>query len=866
VGYGRVRGTELTPTDSEDPQVTRGKRVARGEVELSAEEMFQLALALIDKHQAFGVARRLLRLAREKGLPEELQLKARQKHALSTYRDPDAPVGPRLDRALEILGEDCDPLEETTNQETLGQAGAIYMRKWEAGARVGDLERAFMYYDRGRRGGLDDDGDTAINAAFVLDLLADLEERESEATTGSGSTPGATGRRHEAIQIRRHLLRKLKRRARRPAGSQSWWLQMTLAEAAFGTGNYAAAKQWVTRASAVTVRPQDWQVETVARQLGAIARLNSTDASREIAPAAKEVLKELLGGSSAAVTHAYVGKVGLALSGGGFRASFFHIGVLARLAERDLLRHVEVLSCVSGGSIVGAHYYLEVKQLLESDHAKGGLSRDDYVTLVRNVEDAFLAGVRSNVRMRVIGSFPTHLVSMVSRKTTRTMRAGELYESKLFKRVDGKKKRFMHELKVRPADIEDEAERSKFTPRAGNWRRDAKVPMLVLNAASLNTGHNWQFTASWMGEPPAVGAQDVDSIPRLRRMYYGEAPERWRCKVRLGHAVAASACVPGLFEPVALPKLYPDTTVQLVDGGVHDNQGVASLIEQECSVMLVSDASGQMTEQAHLASGPLSVPLRSSHILSARVREAQLRDLVARRSASVLRGLMLVHLRKGLDRPPRDWLDSDDPYVPGDDVVPQPAHDYGIEPEVQRRLAAIRTDLDAFSDMEAKALMWCGYRMAATEIERSVSGFPLEKPLEAPPWKFFEVKDSLRPQSSDHAQLLKVLDAGSRRWGKLLALYKSVRWAAIIVGLIAAVAALHWLWTVRGDSILTAWEVLVAVAIVVATTLIGRLLKLSIPTLLYRFGVGLALALVAVPALICMLAGDWLYQRAGKVG
>lgn len=31
-------------------------------------------------------------------------------------------------------------------------------------------------------------------------------------------------------------------------------------------------------------------------------------------------------------------KLGLALSGGGFRASLFHIGVLARLAERDLLR------------------------------------------------------------------------------------------------------------------------------------------------------------------------------------------------------------------------------------------------------------------------------------------------------------------------------------------------------------------------------------------------------------------------------------------------------------------------------------------------------------------------------------------------
>jgi hypothetical protein len=34
-------------------------------------------------------------------------------------------------------------------------------------------------------------------------------------------------------------------------------------------------------------------------------------------------------------------KLGLALSGGGFRASFFHVGVLARMAEMRLLRRVE---------------------------------------------------------------------------------------------------------------------------------------------------------------------------------------------------------------------------------------------------------------------------------------------------------------------------------------------------------------------------------------------------------------------------------------------------------------------------------------------------------------------------------------------
>lgn len=44
-------------------------------------------------------------------------------------------------------------------------------------------------------------------------------------------------------------------------------------------------------------------------------------------------------------------KIGLALSGGGFRATVFHLGVLARLAEAGRLEDVTFLSTVSGGSL-----------------------------------------------------------------------------------------------------------------------------------------------------------------------------------------------------------------------------------------------------------------------------------------------------------------------------------------------------------------------------------------------------------------------------------------------------------------------------------------------------------------------------------
>ena len=47
-------------------------------------------------------------------------------------------------------------------------------------------------------------------------------------------------------------------------------------------------------------------------------------------------------------------RLGLALSGGGFRATAFHLGVFAKLKQLDLLWKVDVLTCVSGGSIAGA--------------------------------------------------------------------------------------------------------------------------------------------------------------------------------------------------------------------------------------------------------------------------------------------------------------------------------------------------------------------------------------------------------------------------------------------------------------------------------------------------------------------------------
>lgn len=47
-------------------------------------------------------------------------------------------------------------------------------------------------------------------------------------------------------------------------------------------------------------------------------------------------------------------RIGLALSGGGFRATAFHLGVFRKLESMGILWKLDLLSCVSGGSIAGA--------------------------------------------------------------------------------------------------------------------------------------------------------------------------------------------------------------------------------------------------------------------------------------------------------------------------------------------------------------------------------------------------------------------------------------------------------------------------------------------------------------------------------
>lgn len=705
----------------------------------------------------FGNARKLLEKAHSQ-YPEEIWII--QQLALCTYKDEELYPQHRLDKALELLESIGLRNSTTTDAETLALGGAVYKRMWEFSGQLEELYESLAFYRAvHERNPQQDMGYGAINAAYILDLLA--ARAESMAKRSGLTSREAHAFRTEAKALRQNVRDILSGYLGNPDLAGHYWFLVTLGEACYGMGDYAEAGQWLDKAlQAPDVK--EWQLQTTFRQWVGLARQQHIDAPAENDKPeqwhpAWQTLQHLLGDGTAEALTCYRGKVGLALSGGGFRASFFHLGVLARLAEVDALRGVDVLSTVSGGSILGAQYYLEVQNLLQDSTKK--LTRDDYLDVVVKLQKDFLQGVQANIRMRAFNDFIDNVRMLFSTSYSRSHKLGELYEKHLYSRVaDGKssQQRFMPELLVQPAHGEFRGD--SFKPNFHNWRRRAKVPVLLLNTTSLNSGHNWFFTASWMGEPPGLVSEEIDCNERYRRLYYREAPEHLK-NFRLGYAAAASSCVPGLFEPLMIDKLYENRTVKLVDGGVHDNQGVQGLLDEGCTLILCSDACGQMGNVANPAEDPGSVLLRTSSVLQARVREAQYQDLQSRLDSRALQGLFFIHTQKELASKPLDWLTCPNPSPAKSDA---PLTSYGIAKDLQSKIALLRTDLDSFTEVEASALMASGYLMAGQQLKDLDKQHQKEgKPgawgdfdinaAQQRDWEFLKLKDVLAEKPGEQA-------------------------------------------------------------------------------------------------------------------
>lgn len=257
-------------------------------------------------------------------------------------------------------------------------------------------------------------------------------------------------------------------------------------------------------------------------------------------------------------------KLGLALAGGGFRASLFHLGVLRRLQETQVLRYVEVLSTVSGGSIIGALYVLYLKNAIDKAKVnKGQLDDHEFKKILDDVERILIKGIQKNLRNHLFIN-PFGWLKMFIFGESLSKRMARLYERYLYKdvvkeiikcqdeRIEIEPKLFtkvsrwlfpgrlsIRDLRFYPP------EKDLFEIGFGNYVTEqlksdkCTVPVqLKLNATSLNSGAPFYFSSVEIGDPRLgfIRGADMKIISacrsllengkmQLKKLLDGENPE-----------------------------------------------------------------------------------------------------------------------------------------------------------------------------------------------------------------------------------------------------------------------------------------------------------------------------------------------------
>src|SRR3954470_7884092 len=240
---------------------------------------------------------------------------------------------------------------------------------------------------------------------------------------------------------------------------------------------------------------------------------------------------------------AVMNRIGLALSGGGFRATLFHLGLVRFLRDAGLLSQVTHITSVSGGSVFAAHL------VLNWDLYNG--SPNDFDAAASKL----LSIVRMDVRNRIVrrallngpSRWPRRLLGLSNRKLTRTGLLEHHYEKHLYGDTG------LFEL--------------------------PESPQLHILATNLTEGCLCSFTR--------------DGLLMMRR----QPGHRFRVdRIPIGlatvpMAVAASSAFPGFFPPLDLTGADVGASVgefgrqAYTDGGVFDNLGVRMFRSLERSLL-----------------------------------------------------------------------------------------------------------------------------------------------------------------------------------------------------------------------------------------------------------------------------------------
>ncbi len=220
--------------------------------------------------------------------------------------------------------------------------------------------------------------------------------------------------------------------------------------------------------------------------------------------------------------------IGLALSGGGVRALVFHLGVLARLADENLLEDVVALSTVSGGSLgIGLVY------------------------------------AANGYRWPTSAEYRTTVVPHARRLLT-TYDLQGTYLSRLLRAPLGL-------LRARAGDIARLIE--ELWGVRVSLRDLPRTPYWLINATCYETGVNWRFAPDRMGDYLFGYSPDPD-FPLAEAMAASGAFPGFIGPLTLD--TRRYTWTPA-GETAARPPLH--ARVHLWDGGVYENLGVEALFK-----------------------------------------------------------------------------------------------------------------------------------------------------------------------------------------------------------------------------------------------------------------------------------------------
>jgi NTE family protein len=371
-------------------------------------------------------------------------------------------------------------------------------------------------------------------------------------------------------------------------------------------------------------------------------------------------------------------RVGLALclSGGGYRAAIYHLGAMLRLHECGLLRRVERISSVSGGSIVAAWYASAIIRQGAGRNAVAYSNWCDALDFRAVVLEPFRAIAATDIRTGPV------LKSLLLNFVWPRFGAPQLARS--YARL------------ITPAPL-------SALPDAPNF---------VFCATDLTFGVNFELSKQRVGDYQAGYLQPDDVDGRKP----GDYP--------IALAVAASSCFPPVFGPLRLDTrglhfthgAYdgPDrdalrAAIDLSDGGVYDNLATEPVIKHADEI-LVSDGGAPFPFRA--GGRVLSRLLRYTAVIGNQAVALRKRLFHEMRDARGLRGTLWSIGRAGR------------------------TGTFGYSDQlVASTLARVRTDLDRFTDAEFEVLVNHGYGGCAAALE---SGDHADAARYAPPprWPF----------------------------------------------------------------------------------------------------------------------------------